>query len=78
MPIPQVVDSLKELSEDSTIPKNIKLKLSTVIEILNDPRENSIKVSKALHELEDVVDDSNLQPYSRTQVWQIISMLEAL
>ncbi len=69
---------LNELKEDITIPKNVRTKVEKVIEILNDKAEMPIKVSKALNELEEVADDVNLQSYTRTQIWNVISALEKI
>ncbi|MBW3023206.1 UPF0147 family protein [Candidatus Woesearchaeota archaeon] len=74
--ITEVVDNMKEIYEDNTIPKNVKLKLGVVIEILEENGDISMKISKAIHELEDLVEDKNLQAYSRTQLFNVISILE--
>jgi len=69
---------LAELKDDSTVPKNVRLKIEKVIEVLKSNMEISIKVSKVLNELEEIADDVNLQSYTRTQVWDIISTLEKI
>ncbi len=69
---------LSELKDDVSVPKNVKLKIERALEILDDDLETSIKVSKALNELEEVADDVNLQSYTRTQVWNVISILEKI
>ena len=69
---------LSELKDDSTVPKNVRLKIEGVIEVLREKTETHIKVSKALNELEEIADDINLQAYTRTQVWNIISLLEKI
>lgn len=73
----EIIEALKEMQEDSTVPKNIKNKIIGIIQVLNEKVETSIKVSKALSELEDLTEDTNMQAYTRTQLWNIISMLEA-
>ena len=70
--------TLDELKDDITVPKNVRLKVEKVIEVLNGKIENDIKVSKALNELEEIADDVNLQSYTRTQVWNVISALEKI
>jgi len=72
------VDTMKELSEDSTLPKNVKHKLTLVMEILKNSGDISMKISKAIHELEELVEDKNLQAYSRTQLFNVISFLETV
>ena len=74
----QIVDSMKELSEDMTLPRNVKQKIEFVVEILKNSGDLSMKVSKAIHEIEDLVEDKNLQAYSRTQLFNVISLLETL
>ncbi len=73
-----ILEVLKELSEDSTVPKNVKAKVLEVIEILKSSEELSLKISKALQELEEISDDNNLQSFTRTQIWNITSMLEKI
>lgn len=71
-----IIGELKELNEDTTVPRNIKQRLVTTIEILQEQRDFSTKKNRALNELEEVADDTNLQPYPRTRVYAIISKLE--
>jgi uncharacterized protein (UPF0147 family) len=73
----EAMGALKELSEDSEIPKNIKLKIYEMIEVLKDDVEISLRIHKVLQKLEDVVEDKNLQPFSRTQIYNLISSLES-
>ena len=76
--IESVIAVIEELENDNTIPKNVKSKLNKITGILKENAETSIKVNKALHELEEIEDDINLQAFARTQLWNIESMLEKL
>ncbi|MAH01729.1 MAG: UPF0147 family protein [Candidatus Woesearchaeota archaeon] len=76
--ITRIEPVLAELKDDATVPKNVRLKIEKVIEVLKSNMEMSIKVSKVLNELEEIADDVNLQSYTRTQVWDIISTLEKI
>lgn len=71
-----IFSALQELSEDNTVPRNVKSKVEQVLKILNENTEVSIRVNKALNELEEIANDSNMQTYTRTQLWNIISLLE--
>ncbi|MCX6707034.1 MAG: UPF0147 family protein [Candidatus Woesearchaeota archaeon] len=73
-----IIASIGEIQTDAAMPKNVKEKLNEVIGLLKGTDENSINVSKALDKIEEIADDSNLQPYTRTQIWNIASLLESL
>ena len=72
-----ISNALQELQNDITVPKNIKIKLEQINLTLNSSNELLIKVNKALDEFEDIVNDTNLKPYTRTQIWNIVSVLES-
>jgi uncharacterized protein (UPF0147 family) len=74
----QAMALLQELAQDSTIPKNVHHKLSNVISMLQKNSEVSLNVSKALHELEDITTDMNLESFTRTQIFNVVSMLEVV
>lgn len=72
-----VIAEISELQEDSTVPKNVKEKVQEIIKTLsNDKIELSMRTDKALQILDEIGEDSNLQTYTRTQIWNIVSMLE--
>ncbi|MEA3430506.1 MAG: UPF0147 family protein [Nanoarchaeota archaeon] len=71
-----VLTVLEELASDSTVPKNVKAKIQAIIEALNEGSDISMKVNKALHILDEISDDTNLQAYTRTQIWNVVSLLE--
>jgi len=76
--IKEVIDILSELEEDITVPKNVKLKIKGVIETLKENKELSIRINKASNELDDIADDANVQPYTRTQLYGVVSLLEKI
>ena len=73
-----VVNSLNEIKEDATAPRNVRTKIESVVNTLKEDTELSIKVNKALSELDQIANDVNLQAYTRTQIWNVMSMLEKL
>ena len=77
--VEDIIAVMAELSEEASVPKNVKEKVASVIATLKDDKtDQSMRVDKALEILDDVAEDSNLQSYARTQVWNIVSMLEKL
>ena len=73
-----VVGSLSELQEDSTVPRNVRSHIQNIIHNLKNGVELSIKVNKALSDLGEISSDVNLQSYTRTQIWNIMSVLEKI
>ena len=73
-----VVNSLNEIKEDATVPRNVRTKIEYIVNTLKEDAELSIKVNKALSELDKIANDVNLQAYTRTQIWNVMSMLEKL
>ncbi len=73
----QVVEALTEIQEDNTVPRNIKERIKNVRFILDEDTEMSIKINKSLHELEEISEDTNILPFTRTQIINISSLLES-
>lgn len=76
--IDAIVNSLNEIQEDTTVPRNVRTQIQAIVSTLKTDTELSIKINKALNELDEIANDVNLQPYNRTQIWNIMSMLEKL
>ncbi len=76
--INDIVEILEELLNEGAVPKNVKDKITVTVNALRDKTEVSIRINKALNELEEVADDPNLQTYTRTQIWNIVSLLEKI
>lgn len=73
-----IIEALEDLSQDRTVPKNIRAKLGIIATTLKEDSEVSIRIDKALQELDYISDDSNIQAHTRTQVWNLVSMLETI
>ena len=73
----QLIESLEMLQEDHTIPRNIKMKIDEIYHILKGNEDNNLKINKALNILDEISNDDNLQSYTRTQIWNLVSMLES-
>ena len=74
----QVIHALKELEQDPYTPKRVKMKITSTLKTLSDNSEVSIKASKALHELEGIADDASVESNTRTQIFNIVSLLEVV
>ena len=78
MEIKSIIEALSELQEDSSVPKNIKLQIKETISTLESDEDISIRINRALNRLEEIADDSNMQPYTRTQLFNVVSLLEMI
>jgi len=76
--IGEIMGGLEELQKDSTVPKNVKIRIQNTMDILNGKTDLSIRINKALNELDEIADDTNIQSYTRTQIWNIVSLLEKI
>ena len=71
----EVIARLEELREEFDSNKKLKEKITTVISILN--LDGELIIEKALSELEGL-NSLNLPSYHRTQLWDVVSLLESL
>ena len=76
--IQNIVRYLGEMKTDSTVPKNVKLKMDEVIVILNSDSEVSMKVDRAVHIFDKLNEDSNIDSFTRTQLWNVVSLIESI
>ena len=76
--IKDIIVALTALHDDTTVPKNLKNKLQETISILGNGGEPSVRVNKALNELDEINEYTNIQTHTRTQIWNIVSMLESV
>ncbi len=77
--IEQIVDGLNMISEDNSIPRNIRRGADEVKQILHktgDPID--IRVASATSILDDLANDPNIPLHGRTLIWNIMSRLEEL
>lgn len=73
-----VMAGLDEVKDDAAVPRNVRTRIESIIAALSEDTELSIKINKTLNDLEEISSDVNLQPYTRTQIWNVISLLEKL
>ena len=76
--VENIIASLNEIIEDQSVPKNVRTKIQGTISSLKDEIEHSIKINRALNTLDELSNDANLQSYTRTQIWNIMSVLEKI
>ena len=69
---------LDEINEDRTVPRNIRNLVQEAKNNLNGKQELPVRINSAISILDEVSNDSNIPIYTRTQIWNIVSMLEVM
>lgn len=69
---------LDEIGEDRTVPRNIRNMVQEAKNNLNGKQELAVRINSAISILDEVSNDSNIPTYTRTQIWNIVSMLEIM
>jgi len=73
-----VIPLLKQIAEDRTVPRNIREKVEASIAALQNNKEDvKMRINTAVSNLDEVSSDPNIPMYTRTQVWNIVTALEA-
>ncbi|MFH0936264.1 MAG: UPF0147 family protein [Candidatus Woesearchaeota archaeon] len=77
---PEILESLSQIEQDLTVPKNIRSKVKAAMDALQQEKELTLdlRVNKALQELDDLSDNPNIPVYTRTQIWNVVSQLESI
>lgn len=78
MKMEEVNRMLDEINEDRTVPRNIRNLIIQAREALNTKQEIAVRISTAIAILDDVSNDSNIPIYTRTQIWNVVSLLEIM
>ncbi len=67
---------LEQIIHDRTVPKNIRKVCEDSKTVLVSQQSDELKISTAIHSLDEIINDPNMPLYTRTQIWNIVSMLE--
>jgi uncharacterized protein (UPF0147 family) len=77
--IRQCVTMLQAISEDLTIPRNIRrVADETRAVLLDGKRTTGLRAADALSLIDEISNDPNMPVYARTSIWQLVSTLEAI
>mgnify|MGYP001568102534 CR=1 FL=1 len=71
------IQALLVIEKDEVVPKNVKSRIrNAIIALQEDGNIIEVKIDKVLEELGEIEGDPNLEPYIRTQIWNVVSALE--
>ena len=71
------MEELTEIECDDSVPKNVRARVrNAIIALEENGKAVEVKIDRALEELGDVDNDPNLSSYTRTKIWNVVSVLE--
>jgi uncharacterized protein (UPF0147 family) len=76
--IAQIVKLMDMLTEDTSVPKNVRKAVSDAKMKLQTKDEPVVRASSAVYLLNEVSEDINMPMHARTQIWTIVSALEQI
>ena len=70
---------LDDIMTDRSVPKNIRTSVESARAGLNNKKEElDVRINTAISILDEVANDPNIPIYTRTLIWNIVSMLETM
>ena len=73
-----VLNMLSQMQQDFSLPKNVREKIRSTILILSDNcADHAIRCDRSLQHLDDIASDPAIPVYVRTQIWNMLSILES-
>jgi len=74
----RIIALLDQIINDRTVPRNIRAVAENSKNVLSGEDPEELKISTAIHLLDEITNDPNMPIYARTKIWNIVSMLEQL
>ncbi|MCD6402777.1 MAG: UPF0147 family protein [Candidatus Aenigmarchaeota archaeon] len=71
---------MEQIINDRTVPRNIRNAVQEAKDNFNDTSlgDLEVRISAAVSILDEIINDPNMPMYTRTQVWNVVSLLESL
>jgi len=75
----EVINFIQQIANDRTVPRNIRARCDESIKILQNEKEDiAVRVNTVISNMDEISNDPNIPMYTRTQVWNIVSILESV
>jgi hypothetical protein len=75
----QVVEIMTRVSDDTSVPRNIRKAASEAKGfLLKKDEDPTLRAASARMTLEDISNDPNMPIHARTQIWSALSILETI
>lgn len=75
--VSDIIDMLNEIVDENSS-KNLKAKIANIVTILKSDAEQSMRLNKASHELDDLASNNDIDSFTRTQLLGIVGALETI
>ena len=76
--VAEVVELMDAVIEDTTVPRNIRTAVDEARQKVLSKEKRPVAITSALYVLNDISNDINMPSHTRTEIWSIISALEAI
>ena len=73
-----VISLLEQILNDRTVPKNIRKAAEDSKNVLNTTDSEEVRISTVIHILDEIINDPNMPMYTRTKIWNAVSILEEM
>jgi uncharacterized protein (UPF0147 family) len=75
----QIVQILETVASDLTMPRNVRRIVKEASqELFNEKYSPAVRAANAIEKIEEIISDSNIPSFARTQLWLAISLLETI
>ncbi len=74
----EIIQLMDDIIQDPGVPRNVRSAVSDAKElVLREDGDRVVNVTQAIYILDDAANDVNIPIHIRTQLWSLISALEA-
>ena len=73
-----IIEILDRIINDRSVPRNIREAVERAKNALNSKEEEELKINTAIVTLDEISNDPNMPLYTRTQIWNAVSLLEQM
>jgi uncharacterized protein (UPF0147 family) len=75
--VSDVEEIIKQINSDFSASNSTKERMKKISKIIkDDSKELAIRTNTCINEVEEMINDPNIDSYLRTQLWNLVSILE--
>ena len=74
----EIIQLMDDIIQDPGVPRNVRTAVSDAKElVLKEEGDRVVNITQAIYILDEAANDVNIPIHTRTQLWSLISALEA-